>query len=419
MNGKESEKLEDSTQNSGERGLEPAPPAEQRADQPIRSETEQSPEDAIEQSELETEDKKTEEEELDLEDDWAKDLPTMEWQERLAPRHPRYKIRDYLHRIFRFLGLPLPEEWPAVPPSTYGEYLKFLRNNLRGFYNFISNVPELNEDQRSMPIHMGETVYYLYYLDWHYPDSYNDPDPELEKLLEDRPLAITEYDQLYCTPDSTKRRADKVREEFDYPESRVIFLGDDDLISVELARNFKGEIHVVDLDQRLLNFISSKAPSVKLHRADFILRGLKPEFYQAFDAALLDPPWDYYRLWSFLEKALFCLKDSPEARVFLSYCPLVLDQRQGKFGKFQSRLAKLGFCFESIHLAFNLYDLSPRHLPDLQERLDKILPDLNSPLLDKLRLVPFVHSNLYVIRRLNKFKLNPLRKLFFYWWNLE
>ncbi len=355
----------------------------------------------------------------ELSDNWVEDLPPMDWMERLDEEHPRYKIRDYLHRLFRFLGDPLPEEWPAVSARTYAYFREVLIENFEVLYRRSESNESFTEDQRSMPRYMGETVLYLYQLDWEYPEDFNSADPELVTILEDRPMAITEYDQLYCTPDSTQRRAERVRQEFDRPDSRVIFLGDDDLISVELARNFQGEIHVVDLDERLLRYIREKAPQVQLHRADFILKGLKKEFYRAFDAVLLDPPWDYYRLWCFLEKALFCLKDNLRARVFLSYCPLVLDHRQGKYGKFLQKLARLGFCFEAIYPAFNIYDLGPRHLPDLQERLDKILPELESPLLEKLRLVPFVHSNLYVIRRLDNFKMNPIRRFFFYWWNLE
>jgi len=131
--------------------------------------------------------------------------------------------------------------------------------------------------------------------------------PEVLELLGTRPEAIIEYDQLYCTPDSTERRIERILQEFGDEKHRVLFLGDDDMGSVVLASRFKGEVHMMDLDDRIHEAVAEKAPSVFRHKVDFVQGGVPVEFYQTFDAVILDPPWDFYRLWCFLDKAMFCL----------------------------------------------------------------------------------------------------------------
>jgi len=174
---------------------------------------------------------------------------------------------------------------------------------------------------------------------------------------------------------------------------------------------------MIDLDDRLHEYIARKAPQVIRHKADFIYKGIDQSLCESFDAVLLDPPWDFYRLWCFLDKAIFCLKQSPHARIYLSYCPLVLEHREQKMAQFQDRVARRYMTFDSIEPAFNLYSLSRTDQPDLQTRLDPDMPPMESPLLTLLRELPFVHTQLYVLRRLPHVAMGRLRRAFFHWWH--
>lgn len=347
------------------------------------------------------------------------ELPKMGWMERLPLEHPRYRIRVFLHRLFRFLGQELPEDWPEVSASTFCYYKGWLQKHLDSLYQYIEARREFDRDQQLMPRYLGETALYLMRVDFMYPETMHTATQESLDALSGRPEAIIQFDQLYCTADTTERRANRVREGFDVEGSRVLMLGDDDLVSVLLAPDFRGEVHVIDLDDRLLDYVRSQVPQVQCHKADFFYGGIPAKLYQTFDAVMLDPPWTFYHMWCFLDKAIFCLKEDDHARIFLSYCPLLLEHRQGLMGKFQKRLAQRGFTFESVETAYNLYELSPEVLPDFQSRLDQWLPQVDSPLLSFLRQLPYAHAQLYVLRRLAHHRPNVLRRWFFYWWNKQ
>lgn len=339
------------------------------------------------------------------------------WVEQLPPKHPRWRIRNFLHHLFGVLGEPLSDAWPAVSAQEFGACMGILRKRLQPLYDYTETQAAWSMERRFMARYLGDTACYLMRLDWSQPDAVHDGDEAIRALLSDRPRAITDYDQLYCSVDTAVRRAQRVRESFDDPHCKVLMLGDDDLISVVLAQSFQGDIHMVDLDDRLHEYIAEKAPRVQRHKADFIGGGLPMELFGAFDAVMLDPPWNHYRLWCFIEKAMFALKETTDARIYLSYCPLILEYHDQKIDRLLSRLASFGFTFARIETAFNLYDLSPDDLPDFPQRLAPHIPPVESPLLDILCRIPYAHTQLYALRRLPYERPNWLRRKLFTWWN--
>lgn len=330
---------------------------------------------------------------------------------------PRRRIRAFLRGWFAFLGHPLPDEWPAISPQSYSQLTAAARHALDQLYDEVERFPELTAERRLFPRYLGETALYLMQLDAEQPVEWHEAPDELIELLADRPEAIIEYDQLYCTPDTTHRRVQRILRDFGRPDASVLFLGDDDLGSVALSQSFEGSIHMIDLDDRLHDFIEEKAPSVHRHKADFILKGIPEECYQAFDAVVLDPPWDFFRLWCFLDKALFCLKDSPHARIYLCHCPLVLEHHLRQVHEFMIRLGQRGLMLDTVETAFNLYSTNEDDLPDFQQRLEANLPPIDSPLLNFLRLQPYAHAQLYVLRRLPAYHVSSLKQRWFAWWN--
>lgn len=340
-------------------------------------------------------------------------------EDRLEPSHPRHAIRTFLRELFEMLGEPLPSHWPDVSATEYSTFRLLLTTNFDGLYEYVEHRSEFTPDQQLMPRYLGETVLYLLELDYEQPESRHEAPPELIENLSDRPEAIIEFDQLYCSPDTTHRRVQRILRDFGDTDAKILFLGDDDLGSVALEPHFSGEIHMIDLDDRLHEYIAEKAPRVQRHKADFIFKGVSPDLHEYFDAVILDPPWDHYRLWCFLDKAIYCLKQSPHARIYFCHCPLLLEHRLRKVDVFQKRIAKRGFTFESIETAFNLYCLSANDLPDFQDRLEKLLPPIESPLLEFIRRIPYAHAQLYVLRRLPQFKMNPIKRFFFNWWQQE
>ena len=313
---------------------------------------------------------------------------------------PRNIIRSYLLELFETLEIEFSEGWPNVAPSIYQQIEQSL----------VSHVGELchyaigKKHQLSILVY-GEFVRNLFWLDWNLPNEIHGGDSETEELLKGRPLGIFEpFDQLFCTAESTQRRVQRILQDVDMKNGRVLCLGDDDLCSIVLNSQFEGEIHVIDLDERILNFIAERAPEVELHRIDLQKDGLPKRFYEYFDLVLLDPPWDKFGAWFFLEKAIYCLNRNLSSRIYLSFCPVYMEYDERAMHQFYMRLAQFGLGFESIEPCFNIYSLGSENNPELRQKLleYEIPTKKELPSLELLRQLPYVHSNLYTIKPLYK-----------------
>ncbi len=322
-------------------------------------------------------------------------------------------LREFTHRMLDVVNLR-PEGWPQVSPSEYGELRFQLRARIEALYDFIDNRPNGKKEEPVAIRLLGESAQNLLDLEWRRPASYLEASSTFLQLCEERPDPLLQYDQLYCTPDSTERRIHQVLQDIDKQDTRVLFMGDDDLGSIALSRHFDGEIHVFEFDERVLSHIREKAPQVQCHNVDLVLGGVPRSMKGAFDAVVLDPPWDNYHAWCFLHKALFCLRESPQARIYLSFCPLNAEHLEKKAHTFFHRFGQVGLTFESITPTFHLYPLQGT---EFMELLLKHIPPMESPLLDVLKTLPFGYSNLYKLRHTEHFRGSRLRRWFSDWWH--
>ncbi|APJ02980.1 bis-aminopropyl spermidine synthase family protein [Silvanigrella aquatica] len=121
---------------------------------------------------------------------------------------------------------------------------------------------------------------------------------------------VQSYNQLPCTVDTRKKRAD-LFERNGFRDKEILLLGDDDLVSVELAsRNFK-YITVLDCDMALLHKLKiltqdAKYPITFFH-AD-LYQGLPNFLSHNYDVVCFDPPQNYEDLRIFMNCALKSLK---------------------------------------------------------------------------------------------------------------
>ncbi len=334
--------------------------------------------------------------------------------DREVPINPRARIRSFLQGAFERLDWRNSDSWPYVSDETFGRIQRKFRAKVEEFYERAEFMEGITPEQRAALRVVGESVLKLLWLDWTFEEDYHRASLEVFELLKERPYPRLSFDQLYCTPDSTERRIKRLLRDIEPSEARVLFLGDDDLGSLVLSSMFDGEIHLIELDERLISFIKEKAPNVKTHQNDLILGGVPFWLYEYFDAVVLDPPWDYRDAWHFINKAIFALKQDNRARIYLSFCPLHLEFLEQKRGLFETRLAKLGMTIESLSPAFHLYQLDKTEFIEL---LLSFIPAFEDPFLDYLSSVPYGFSHLFILRRLPFFKLNSLYKTFFKWWH--
>ncbi|HAA58709.1 MAG TPA: hypothetical protein DCE42_28360 [Myxococcales bacterium] len=333
-----------------------------------------------------------------------------------TPPSPRPKIRHFLQNIFEVSALYDLEEWPNVSHELYLKAREELRIRVDTVYNFMKH-KGFNWEKRSSFRIFGETLLQLLWIDWSDPEAKHTATHEVLSQLSKRPQAILDYDQLYCTPDSAERRRDLVLTHHALADKKVLFIGDDDLGSVVLAPHFPGEIHMLDLDQRLLQFVQEEAPNVHRHEVNLILSGIPAPLHKYFDAVFLDPHWEYSGAWMFLNKAIYALSEHPDARIYLSFCPVHLEYQPGQMTRFWKRLASLGMMCEQVIPAFNLYSLDEADIPEFRALIDEYLPQLESSFANALREIPFAFSNMYVLKRIPGHRPHKIRSFFFNWWH--
>jgi predicted methyltransferase len=115
----------------------------------------------------------------------------------------------------------------------------------------------------------------------------------LEELLSDRPEELVEHAQLHIDPESCLRRALAIRERLD-DGGPVLAVGDDDGVTVALALLGVGSLYAIDIDPRVLAFVSERARraggTVETAVVDVFEDPLPRELRHACEAVITDPP---------------------------------------------------------------------------------------------------------------------------------
>jgi N4-bis(aminopropyl)spermidine synthase len=179
----------------------------------------------------------------------------------------------------------------------------------------------------------------------------------LAAVAEAAPPPLVELDQCHCTPKTKLRRVLALHDAGAIADRRILLLGDDDLIAVALLR-FARQLHVriaklavVDIDQRLLDFIAGEladAPfPVRLHCRD--AREPLP-FGQRFDTVVTDPPYTVAGASLFLTRAAEALAGEG-SQIFFSFG----SRRPGAQLAMQRTIGELGLEIRSLTRDFNDY----------------------------------------------------------------
>lgn len=183
-------------------------------------------------------------------------------------------------------------------------------------------------------------------------------EPILEKIREAssrRPNADPKLDQTHATPETALRRALYMLDGGNLAGRNVLFLGDDDLISVAagLLRVTKG-ITVVDIDGRLLETIIgiSKEEGLSIQCVLHDLREPLPESLRgAFDTFLTDPPYTIPGLELFISRGIQALRWRKTSIAYMAYP----DKPPLEMLKAHGTLNWMGLYVDEIIPRFNIY----------------------------------------------------------------
>lgn len=214
----------------------------------------------------------------------------------------------------------------------------------------------------------------------------------VEKFF-DRPALKLRYEQQFCIPRTTQLRAELMIERMK-PGSRVLVLGDDDLVSlalVELTQDL--HVDVLELDPDLVAFLKEKGGDRLTVLEHNLRHGVPDSMKDCYDAVTTDPPYADDGMRFFLECAKVSLKDTPESRLFLTTYPGLLESPK----QFWSDLDDLGLEILKTHEHFSryIYNNSYRvqHLAALRY--------LGSPIHPTTELMgfPFLYAHFFECKR--------------------
>jgi hypothetical protein len=180
------------------------------------------------------------------------------------------------------------------------------------------------------------------------------------------------YSQMPCTRDTTLRRV-AFAERLIPHDRPVLLLGDDDLVSVELAASGFRDVTAVDIDRKVLAEIerltSGSGRSVRLHRHD-LAAPPPPALVRDYALVLFDPPYSVAGVQLFLDAALAMTRARPGTLFFLSVHLMSLFP--SGLPELKALLHRVGVEIVEFHQGFNAYPV-PQRLKSLIRLTNKIV----------------------------------------------
>ncbi len=262
-----------------------------------------------------------------------------------------------LRRVLTLLG----DDWhtladlvrvPAVPRRTVQDLLKALD----------ADVETSGDRFRLAPSRVTA------YAEFTAAGSAADPDPVdalvakntalLSSILADIaavPPPLAALDHVQATAETALKRALWMDAQYDLTGRTLLCLGDHDLTSLAVcAVNPSVSVVVVDVDDRLLEYVEERSQGrVRTFHADFRF-GLPPALLESADLVFSDPPYTQEGMALFAGRAVECLADTGRGRILLAYG---FSDRTPALGlKVQQELHRLGLVFEAILPAFHRFD---------------------------------------------------------------
>jgi predicted methyltransferase len=188
---------------------------------------------------------------------------------------------------------------------------------------------------------------------------------ELTAAAEAAPEAKPELDQTHCTVDTKISRVLALHEAGALAGTRILLLGDDDLVSVAIARfaarhaaaspaGRVRQLTVLDTDQDVLDGIGARTAGrgldIRLVRHD-LRQPLPADLVGAFDVACTDPPYTVAGAELFLSRAVAALAPGGGQHVFFSFGA----RRPADMLRTQQLIAGLGLVLRGLTPNFNEY----------------------------------------------------------------
>ncbi len=184
-----------------------------------------------------------------------------------------------------------------------------------------------------------------------------------------RPEAIEVFDQGFISPEGVIRRVAYIYDRGDLLDAEIFIMGDDDLLSIALAlTGLPKRVQVVEIDERLVNFINKVAEKENLSlRAEVFdaQQALPDKFKGKFDIFITDPVETLPGFTLFISRATSSLKGIGCA----GYLGLTtIEASKEKWFEIEKRFLEMGFVITDIRRRFSVYPLGDISFSRYQEK---------------------------------------------------
>ncbi|RLI72921.1 putative methyltransferase, partial [Archaeoglobales archaeon] len=193
---------------------------------------------------------------------------------------------------------------------------------------------------------------------------------EYARIAKDRPEAIEKYDQGFISLDGVIKRVEFIYERGDLVNSKMFIVGDDDLLSIAASlTGFPEKVVVVDIDDRLIDFINETAKDYKLPIEAIVydVQKVFPEELKGkFDVFVTDPVETIPGLKLFLSRGVSTLKGVGCAGYFGI---TTLEASRRKWYEIQKIIHEMGFIITDLRRRFNVYPQDDKNFFRFQDKL--------------------------------------------------
>ena len=136
---------------------------------------------------------------------------------------------------------------------------------------------------------------------------------DIRSYLDNRPSPEFALDQSHADFSTVLKKTLYLLKKGDIEGRKIIFLGDDDFISLAVGlTKLANEITVVDIDNRVLNFLSKTARKLSIDNFNVLNHDLREsipkKIINKYDVVVMDPPYTNEGLRLFLKRAKQVLK---------------------------------------------------------------------------------------------------------------
>ncbi len=192
---------------------------------------------------------------------------------------------------------------------------------------------------------------------------------EFLEITKNRPPAAEKFDQGFISEEGVIRRLEFIHERGDL-YGKIFVVGDDDLFSIAASlTGLPQKVVVVDIDERLVNFINSVAREYGLKveaRIYDVQRAFPDDLRRKFDVFVTDPVETVPGIKLFLSRGASTLKGAGSSAYFGL---TTLEASRRKWFEIERMILEMGFVITDIRRKFNVYPASEKSYSQFEEKL--------------------------------------------------